>query len=283
MKLVHHHVIQLKEILLTPRHLVLVMEYAAGGDLFHLVQKKGSLSEEDARWFFQQIICALDYCHKMGVSSRDIKLENTLLTNDPKPIIKLADFGFSKDEMQQSAPTSRVGTPAYLAPEVIICQVNQSYDAKLCDLWSCGVLLYVMVIGSYPFQENNSAHGKKVADVEKLLKKIVNVDYKFPEKKVLSAECKDMINGLLKKDPKKRFTVKQICGHPWFQSSRVKGSALIAFNDAEVEKQKVAPSREALITQIKQCVAQAQIKPETDDELIASTLDKFGIDDIPEI
>ena len=97
MRLRHPHIISLKEVFLTEQHLVLVMEYAAGGDLFSYVQRRRRLGEDDARWFFQQLICAVDYCHKMGVANRDIKLENTLLDGSPRPLVKLCDFGFSKD------------------------------------------------------------------------------------------------------------------------------------------------------------------------------------------
>ncbi len=106
------------------------MEYAPGGDLFKVVSHLRGLSEDNARWFFQQIVLAIDYCHRMGVANRDIKLENTLLDGSVRPLVKLADFGFSKDENYQSAPGSRVGTPAYLAPEVITNVHGQSYDAK---------------------------------------------------------------------------------------------------------------------------------------------------------
>lgn len=94
------------------------MEYANGGDSFEYVRKKGGLHENEARWFFQQLIVALDYCHRKGVINRDVKLENTLIHWARKPLLKICDFGYSKDMKYQSAPASRVGTPAYLAPEV---------------------------------------------------------------------------------------------------------------------------------------------------------------------
>ena len=94
----------------------------------------------------------LDYCHKSGVVNRDIKLENTLLDKSPRPLVKLCDFGYSKSEKFQSAPGSRVGTPAYLAPEVILTTKGKTYDGKPADVWSCGVMLYVMLVGAYPFE-----------------------------------------------------------------------------------------------------------------------------------
>ena len=83
------------------------------------------------RWFFQQLIVGVDYLHRMGVASRDIKLENTLLDGSPRPLVKICDFGYSKHEKFQSAPGSRVGTPAYLAPEVIMTTKGQTYDGKV--------------------------------------------------------------------------------------------------------------------------------------------------------
>lgn len=101
------------------------MEYANGGDSFEYVRKKGGLHENEARWFFQQLIVALDYCHRKGVINRDVKLENTLIHWARKPLLKICDFGYSKDMKYQSAPASRVGTPAYLAPEVSCPTVPQ--------------------------------------------------------------------------------------------------------------------------------------------------------------
>lgn len=171
MKLRHPHVIALHEVFLTQTHLVLVMEYARCGDLFNHVHRHKGLTEKEAHWFFQQIVLALDYCHRMGVCIRDIKLENTLLDGPDRCapnqlLVKLCDFGFSKHAELDSAPESLVGTPAYLAPEVI-SRVGSymtpsgsgppenkanTYDGTAADIWSLGVLLYAMVIGTYPFQ-----------------------------------------------------------------------------------------------------------------------------------
>lgn len=106
------------QVFLTENYLGIAMEYANGGDSFEYVRKKGGLHENEARWFFQQLIVALDYCHRKGVINRDVKLENTLIHWARKPLLKICDFGYSKDMKYQSAPASRVGTPAYLAPEV---------------------------------------------------------------------------------------------------------------------------------------------------------------------
>ena len=106
------------QVFLTENYLGIAMEYANGGDSFEYVRKKGGLHENEARWFFQQLIVALDYCHRKGVINRDVKLENTLIHWARKPLLKICDFGYSKDMKYQSAPASRVGTPACLARRV---------------------------------------------------------------------------------------------------------------------------------------------------------------------
>lgn len=129
----HPHVVELRAVFLTEAHLGIAMELASGGDLFALVAASGrGLPEADARWYFQQIVCALDYCHRAGVANRDVKLENALLAEPERPLVKLCDFGYSKHEVAQSAPGSRVGTPAYLAPEVVLATEGQTYDGKVC-------------------------------------------------------------------------------------------------------------------------------------------------------
>lgn len=91
--LVHPHIVQFKEVFLTPGHLGIAMEFASGGDMFEYVVRKNGLREDEARWFFQQLVVGLDYCHRMGVVNRDIKLENTLLDSSPRPLVKICDFG----------------------------------------------------------------------------------------------------------------------------------------------------------------------------------------------
>ena len=175
-RLVHPHIIRFKEVILTDVYICIVMEYAEGGDMFDYVLKRGGLREHEARWFFQQLIVATDYIHQMGMANRDIKLENTLLDVSPKPLIKLCDFGYSKHEKLQSAPGSRVGTPAYLAPEVISTLKGDTYDGKIADIWSCGVMLYVMLTGSYPFERQGDK--TSASKLQLMIARILKVDYK---------------------------------------------------------------------------------------------------------
>jgi serine/threonine-protein kinase SRK2 len=123
-----------------------------GGELFGIIRKARRFPENDARYFFQQIVCGIEYLHGDGVTHRDIKLENVLI-GDIKPgaLIKICDFGYSKrPDIENSACKSMVGTPAYLAPEVL---ANKAYSGITADVWSCGVLLYVMLVGAYPFED----------------------------------------------------------------------------------------------------------------------------------
>ncbi|KAL6778756.1 hypothetical protein ACKKBG_A04765 [Auxenochlorella protothecoides x Auxenochlorella symbiontica] len=255
MKLRHPHIIGLREVFLTANHLVLAMEFAAGGDLFKYVSSRKSLGEPEARWFFQQLIVGIDYCHRMGVASRDIKLENTLLDGSPRPLIKLADFGFSKDD-QQSAPTSRVGTPAYLAPEVIVSKPGTHYDGKKADLWSCGVLLYILVTGTYPFQRVKDSTMKGPQKLNAILNRILAVDYIFPERKRLSPECKDLISSLLVLDPNARPDIPAIQAHPWYRVDL--NPAALSFNDTLVADSLANATPDSVYEDIRSIVRDAQ-------------------------
>ncbi|AQK71626.1 stress-induced protein kinase1 [Zea mays] len=124
----HHNIIRFKEVVLTPTHLAIVMEYAAGGELFDRICSAGRFSEDEARYFFQQLICGVSYCHFMQICHRDLKLENTLLDGSPAPRLKICDFGYSKSSLLHSKPKSTVGTPAYIAPEVLS---RREYDGKV--------------------------------------------------------------------------------------------------------------------------------------------------------
>ncbi|XP_058776955.1 serine/threonine-protein kinase SRK2A-like [Vicia villosa] len=146
----HPNIIRFKEVVLTPTHLAIVMEYAAGGELFEQICSAGRFSEDEV--FFQQLISGVHYCHAMQICHRDLKLENTLLDGSPAPRLKICDFGYSKSSLLHSRPKSTVGTPAYIAPE-------------LADVWSCGVTLYVMLVGAYPFDQDDPRNFRKTIQV----------------------------------------------------------------------------------------------------------------------
>lgn len=205
--LTHPNIIGFKEVFLTPTHLGIVMEYAAGGELFERIVKAGRFSEDEARYFFQQLISGVDYCHRSGVCHRDLKLENTLLDGNPAPRLKICDFGYSKSAFD-SQPKSTVGTPAYIAPEVL---QRKEYNGQTADVWSCGVTLYVMLVGAYPFEDPNDPR-----NFRKTIQRIMNVKYSFPPTSRISPECLDLISKIFLANPAQRMTIADIKRHPWF-------------------------------------------------------------------
>ncbi|GMH39178.1 hypothetical protein BSKO_07076 [Bryopsis sp. KO-2023] len=211
----HPHVVQFYEIFLTEQFLAIVMEYADQGDLFLFVQRQVRLREDLARWIFQQLVFGLDYCHKRGVANRDVKLENVLLQSGHRlPLVKLCDFGYSKHEEWDSAARSRVGTPDYMAPEVVRTREG-AYDAKMSDIWSCGVVLFVMLVGQYPFSRNEDNRMTEDQRQRSVLSRIMSLNYHLPSD--LTPECRDLIKKILKDDPKQRITISEIMQHPWYK------------------------------------------------------------------
>ncbi|KAL8159620.1 hypothetical protein V2J09_001157 [Rumex salicifolius] len=197
-----------RKVLLTPTHLGIVMEYAAGGELFERICNAGRFSEDEARYFFQQLISGVSFCHTMQICHRDLKLENTLLDGSPAPRLKICDFGYSKSSVLHSRPKSTVGTPAYIAPEVLS---RGEYDGKMADVWSCGVTLYVMLVGAYPFED--PADPK---NFRKTITRIMSVQYKIPDYVHLSKECRHLLSKIFVPNSSRRVTIKEIKTHPWF-------------------------------------------------------------------
>ncbi|CAL9782345.1 unnamed protein product [Musa acuminata subsp. burmannicoides] len=206
--LLHPNIIRFKEVVLTPTHLAIVMEYAAGGELFERICDAGRFSEDEARYFFQQLISGVSYCHFRQICHRDLKLENTLLDGSPAPRLKICDFGYSKSSLLHSRPKSTVGTPAYIAPEVLS---RREYDGKQADVWSCGVTLYVMLVGAYPFEDQ-----KDPKNFRKTIGRIMSVQYKIPDYVHISQDCKQLISRIFVANPMKRITIREIKSHPWF-------------------------------------------------------------------
>ncbi|KAK8586670.1 hypothetical protein V6N13_085697 [Hibiscus sabdariffa] len=191
----HPNIIRFKEVLLTPTHLAIVMEYAAGGELFERICNAGRFSEDEARFFFQQLISGVSYCHAMQICHRDLKLENTLLDGNTTPRLKICDFGYSKSIVFHSQPKSTVGTPAYIAPEVLS---RKEYDGKIADVWSCGVTLYVMLVGAYHFEDPEDPR-----NFRKTIQRILSVHYSIPGYVRLSKDCKHLLSRIFVADPEK--------------------------------------------------------------------------------
>ncbi|URD74899.1 abscisic acid-inducible protein [Musa troglodytarum] len=204
----HPNIVRFKEVLLTPTHLAIVMEYAAGGELFERICNAGRFSEDEARFFFQQLISGVSYCHSNQICHRDLKLENTLLDGSTAPRLKICDFGYSKSSVLHSQPKSTVGTPAYIAPEVLS---RREYDGKIADVWSCGVTLYVMLVGSYPFEDPEDPR-----NFRKTLGRILSVQYSIPDYVRVSRDCRHLLSRIFVANPEQRITVPEIKNHPWF-------------------------------------------------------------------
>ncbi|XP_066344996.1 serine/threonine-protein kinase SAPK5-like [Miscanthus floridulus] len=204
----HPNIIRFKEVVLTPTHLAIVMEYAAGGELFERICEAGRFHEDEARYFFQQLVCGVSFCHAMNICHRDLKLENTLLDGSPAPRLKICDFGYSKSSVLHSRPKSTVGTAAYIAPEVLS---RHEYDGKHADVWSCGVTLYVMLVGAYPFEDP-----KDPKNFRKAYSRIMSVQYKIPEYVHVSQNCRHLLSRIFVENPYRRITMSEIKTHPWY-------------------------------------------------------------------
>ena len=208
----HSNVIGLIEIFETRRKLFLVMEMLTGGELFDRVVEKGTFSEKDASELMKKVLEATEYLHNLGIVHRDLKPENLLYTDKSDAAeIKVADFGLSKFVSANDLLKTACGTPGYVAPEVLTLQGYQ----KAVDLWSIGVILYILLCGSPPFYAENDA------DMFELIKE---ARYDFPEPywTDISDSAKDLVRNLLQKDPKKRYTTKQALAHPWIAGGAAK-------------------------------------------------------------
>ncbi|XP_047322395.1 CBL-interacting serine/threonine-protein kinase 25-like [Impatiens glandulifera] len=204
MRLVKHpNVVELKEVMATKTKIFFVMEHVRGGELFSKVAR-GKLSEEKARKYFQQLISAIDYCHSRGVFHRDLKPENLLL--DENEDLKISDFGLSALPEQfrhDGLLHTQCGTPAYVAPEVLR---KKGYDGSKADIWSCGVVLYVLLAGFLPFQDEN---------LMTMYKKVFKADFQIPP--WFSVESRRLISKLLMADPDRRISMPAIMRVPWFR------------------------------------------------------------------
>eukprot|EP00529_Nitzschia_sp_RCC80_P013838 CAMPEP_0113475440 /NCGR_PEP_ID=MMETSP0014_2-20120614/19122_1 /TAXON_ID=2857 /ORGANISM="Nitzschia sp." /LENGTH=737 /DNA_ID=CAMNT_0000368361 /DNA_START=42 /DNA_END=2255 /DNA_ORIENTATION=- /assembly_acc=CAM_ASM_000159 len=197
----HPHIIRLYEVIDTPTDIFLVQEYISGGELFDYIVSKGRLSADEARNFFHQIISGVEYCHFQKIVHRDLKPENLLL--DSNLNIKIADFGLSNLMRDGDFLRTSCGSPNYAAPEVIS---GHLYAGPEVDVWSCGVILYALLCGSLPFDDES---------IPNLFKKIKSGMYSLPTH--LSQLAKNLIPRMLEVDPMKRITIPEIRLHPWFQ------------------------------------------------------------------
>ncbi|PNS18105.1 hypothetical protein CAC42_4064 [Sphaceloma murrayae] len=195
----HPHIIKLYTVVSTPREICMVLEYA-GGELFDYIVNHGRLPEDKARKFFQQIVCAIEYCHRHKIVHRDLKPENLLL--DDQFNVKIADFGLSNIMTDGNFLKTSCGSPNYAAPEVIS---GKLYAGPEVDVWSCGVILYVLLTGRLPFDDEY---------IPALFKKIQQGNYNVPP--YMSKEASRLIKRMLQVNPVLRITVQEIRQDPWF-------------------------------------------------------------------
>lgn len=209
MKIVRHkYVVGMKEVLASKTKIFIVLELVTGGELFDKIVSEGRFSEEMARFYFKQLVEGVSYCHGLGVCHRDLKPENLLL--DEQGNLKISDFGLSAlyvgDADGDGASRTELlhttcGTPNYVAPEVL---ADRGYEGKKADVWSIGVILYVLLAGFLPFDEST---------IVALFAKIQAADFTYPT--WFSSEVRSLLDSILVADPKQRVTLTEVSTHSW--------------------------------------------------------------------
>ncbi|KAG7093594.1 hypothetical protein E1B28_007260 [Marasmius oreades] len=206
MKLIEHpNVMRLYDVWDLPDEIYLILEYVQGGELFDYLCEKGRLPVSEALSYFQQIIHAVDYCHRFNIAHRDLKPENILLDTDLN--IKIADFGMAIFQSDAMLRTS-CGSPHYAAPEVVS---GGSYDGTKADIWSCGIILHALLVGRLPFDDE---------DCEVLLQKVGQGKFEMPRD--IPPLAQDLLRRMLTKDVRRRINMTQIQAHPFFTSQQPK-------------------------------------------------------------
>uniref|UniRef100_A0A8C8Z549 BR serine/threonine kinase 1 n=1 Tax=Prolemur simus TaxID=1328070 RepID=A0A8C8Z549_PROSS len=198
LKLIEHpHVLKLHDVYENKKYLYLVLEHVSGGELFDYLVKKGRLTPKEARKFFRQIVSALDFCHSYSICHRDLKPENLLL--DEKNNIRIADFGMASLQVGDSLLETSCGSPHYACPEVI--KVSKGWG----DMWSCGVILFALLVGALPFDDDN---------LRQLLEKVKRGVFHMPH--FIPPDCQSLLRGMIEVEPEKRLSLEQIQKHPWY-------------------------------------------------------------------
>ncbi|XP_038605558.1 MAP kinase-activated protein kinase 2, partial [Tachyglossus aculeatus] len=195
--------------------LLIVMECLDGGELFSRIQDRGdqAFTEREASEIMKSIGEAIQYLHSINIAHRDVKPENLLYTSKrPNAILKLTDFGFAKETTTHNSLTTPCYTPYYVAPEVL---GPEKYD-KSCDMWSLGVIMYILLCGYPPFYSN---HGLAISPGMKSRIRMGQYEFPNPEWSEVSEEVKMLIRNLLKTDPTQRMTITEFMNHPWIMQS----------------------------------------------------------------
>ncbi len=223
-KLKHPNIVQFIEVYEDADHLMMVLEYCPGTELFDVILARKHFTEHDARPVFAQVAKALFYIHSLNIIHRDVKPENILILKDVnpvtgEPVAKLLDFGLSKNAgVGGSAAKTFVGTPCYLAPEVEYTSKGLGTTYGLpADCWSLGAVLYVMLVARFPEFERDFA-GKVVVKLPAALWQHI------------SADAKDLVRGLMNTNPKARYTMTNVLKHPWMAQFQLTHSAVEALS-----------------------------------------------------
>ncbi|XP_035960370.1 serine/threonine-protein kinase SIK3 isoform X6 [Halichoerus grypus] len=240
--LCHPHIIRLYQVMETERMIYLVTEYASGGEIFDHLVAHGRMAEKEARRKFKQIVAAVYFCHCRNIVHRDLKAENLLL--DANLNIKIADFGFSNLFTPGQLLKTWCGSPPYAAPELF---EGKEYDGPKVDIWSLGVVLYVLVCGALPFDGST---------LQNLRARVLSGKFRIPF--FMSTECEHLIRHMLVLDPNKRLSMEQICKHKWMK-----------LGDAD-------PNFDRLIAECQQLKEERQIDPLNEDVLLA--MEDMGLD-----
>uniref|UniRef100_A0AAX7UDK5 non-specific serine/threonine protein kinase n=1 Tax=Astatotilapia calliptera TaxID=8154 RepID=A0AAX7UDK5_ASTCA len=202
MKLLKHpHIIRLYQVMETERMIYLVTEYASGGEIFDHLVAHGRMAEKDARKKFKQIVAAVHFCHCRSIVHRDLKAENLLLDHNLN--IKIADFGFSNMFSRGQLLKTWCGSPPYAAPELF---EGKEYDGPKVDIWSLGVVLYVLVCGALPFDGST---------LQNLRARVLSGKFRIPF--FMSTDCEYLIRHMLVLEPSRRLTMEQICKNKWMR------------------------------------------------------------------
>ncbi|KAJ3380139.1 hypothetical protein HDU84_006155 [Entophlyctis sp. JEL0112] len=220
----HPYILKLLDVIETDYYIGLVMEPCLGGELFDYIVRRNFLPEADAVRFFAQIIVGVSYLHSVGIVHRDLKLENILLDENENIII--ADFGFASETVRNNSDllATSCGSPAYAAPELVL---KDSYSGVAADIWSCGVILYSMLAGYLPFDDDPA--NPDGSNIHLLYQYIISAKPNYPE--TFSDTAKELIGIMLVTDPDQRASLAQVMGHVWL-------SPAVDIFEAELERRK---------------------------------------------
>ncbi|KAL6762692.1 kinase-like domain-containing protein [Haematococcus lacustris] len=290
----HPHIVRMREVFRAgTTHVGIAMDACTAGSLLDYLETHGhshagrkpsevqgppvawGLKEGMARWFLQQLVLALEYCHAKEVVHRDIKLENVLLESVqgvPLPLVRLADFGLSRRHNAENPCVTHVGTPAYLAPELLQLWLEngslplthtgpQAYDGTKVDVWALGVLLYTLLFHRYPFGSPSSAHLQQAAQAGlgaarvpvtargtaadnpmDNIRRLLAADVRYPDPPTaggqpVSSDCMALLKSMLQRDPDKRLSLAGIMATPWFRVLLPEGAIDMTRNQLDRERQ----------------------------------------------